>query len=318
MKNLTKKIQNNIFQKNLFSRGDGLVLGISGGPDSICLLEIFAKLQKKYNLQLILAHINYNLRGKESDLDQKLVENLAQKYGLELFILYPKINKKFSEESLRDIRYDFFEKIRKENKFDYIAVAHTLDDQVETFLMRLLRGAGLAGLSGIKFKSEKIIRPLLNVSKKEILEFLKKNKIRYRIDKTNKESIFFRNKIRNILIPLLEKEFNPKIKDLIFKNSLSISEDYARLSYSAQKEYSKNFSKEGIGSVKKILGLHPSLQKMVIREAIGKVKNNLRDIDAAHIDEILKALKSSKNKSQKVFFKRLKMVRNGDKLKISL
>jgi len=342
--NLIKKIQNNIFQQSLFVRGDGLVLGISGGPDSVCLLEIFAKLQKKYNLKLILAHVNYELRGKESDGDQKLVEDIAQKYGLELFILKP--NKaltptlslkrargsKFpSEESLRNIRYDFFEKIRRESGCDHIAVAHTLDDQVETFLMRLLRGAGLSGLSGMKFKNGpastcgnatstqggKIIRPLLNVSKKDILEFLKTQKIVYRTDRTNKTNKFFRNKIRNKLIPILEKDFNPNIKETIFKSSLSILDDYSLLSSMAETECAKIFFKEGVGSVRKILELPESLQKMVLREVIGEKKDNLRDIDAAHVEEILKALKSSKSKSQKVFFKGLKIVRNGDKITIS-
>jgi tRNA(Ile)-lysidine synthase len=363
MKNLVKKIQNNIFQQSLFARGDGLILGISGGPDSVCLAEILARLQKKYDLKIILAHVNYALRGKDSELDQKIVEDLAQKYGLELFILKPKKTltptlslkrargPRFpSEESLRNIRYDFFEKVRKENSCDYIAVAHTLDDQAETFFMRLLRGTGLSGLSGIKFKNvhpvksvspseipkgseanftgqggpakrefnrEIIIRPLLNVSKKEILEYLKKNKIKYRVDKTNKENIFFRNKIRNVLIPMLEKDFNPSIKETIFKSSLSILDDYALLSNLARKEYAKIFSKNGVGSVHGILALPESLQRMVLREAIAGKKENLRDIDAAHIEEIRRAIKSSKSKSQKVFFKGLKIVRNGDKITIS-
>lgn len=315
---LVKKIQNNIFQQNLFARGDDLVLGISGGPDSVCLLEIFAKLQKKYNLKIILAHVNYALRGKDSDRDQKIIEDLAQKYALELFVLHPKINKeKYSEESLRKIRYDFFEKIRRENNCNYIAVAHTLDDQAETLLMRLIRGAGLSGLSGMKFKNRKIIRPLLNISKKEILEFLKIKKIKYRIDKTNKENHFFRNKIRNILVPMLEKNFNPNIKETIFKNSLSISDDYFFLLELAQKEYVKIFSKTGIGNVKKILELPRSLQRMVLREVIARKKDNLQDVDVSHIEEILKALQSSKSKNQKVFFKGLKIVRKGDKIDIS-
>ncbi len=332
MVNLVKKIQNNIFQKNLFERGSGLIVGISGGPDSVCLLEILARLQKKYDLKIILAHVNYALRGKDSDKDQKLVEDLAQRYALELFVLRPKVGKKYSEKSLRDVRYDFFEKIRKENYFEYIAVAHTLDDQVETFFMRLIRGAGLSGLTSMKFRSGpastrgndrsstrggKIIRPLLNISKKEILEFLKKNKIAYRTDRTNMTNKFFRNKIRNILIPLLEKDFNPNVKEMVFANSLSIADDYSLLLDLAQKEYAKIFSKTGVGSVQKILALPESLQRMVLREAIAETKENLQDINAAHTEEILKAIKSSKNKTQRVSFGGLKVVRNDDKLKVS-
>lgn len=331
MSNLIKKIQNNIFQRNLFERGEGLVLGISGGPDSVCMTEILAKLQKKYDLKLILAHVNYGLRGKDSEKDQELVEELAQKYGLELFVLNfksllssghlplskGKRKTSFSEKELRDVRYDFFEKIRKENNFDHIAVAHSLDDQVETFLMRMIRGAGLSGLSAMKFKIGKIIRPLLDISKKEILEFLKANKIKYCIDKTNKTNVFFRNKIRNVFLPTLEKNFNPNIKKILFENSLTIADDYTLLSNLAKEEYAKIFSQNGIGSVPEILKLPESLQKMVLREAIEMAKKNLRDIDASHVEEILKAIKSSKNKSQKVSFKGLKLVRKSDKLKIS-
>lgn len=317
MNNLVKKIQNDIFQKNLFERGSGLIVGISGGPDSVCLFEILARLQKKYDLKIILAHVNYALRGKDSDKDQKLVEDLAQRYALELFVLYPKVDKKYSEKILRDVRYDFFEKIRKENDFEYIVVAHTLDDQVETFFMRLIRGAGLSGLASMKFRSGKVIRPLLNISKKEILEFLKKNKIVYRTDRTNMTNKFFRNKIRNILMPLLEKDFNPNVKEMVFANSLSIADDYSLLLGLAQKEYAKIFSKTGVGSVQKILALPDSLQRMVLREAIAETKENLQDINSAHTEEILKAIKSSKNKTQRVSFRGLKIVRNGDKLKIS-
>src|SRR5665647_3528281 len=131
MKNVVKKIQNNIFQNNLFERGASLVLAVSGGPDSVFLAEIFAMLQKKYGLEIILAHVNYGLRGKESDRDQKIVEGLAEKYTWELFVLRPETkNKANLEENLRKIRYDFFKKIREENSYDFIAVAHTQDDQV--------------------------------------------------------------------------------------------------------------------------------------------------------------------------------------------
>jgi tRNA(Ile)-lysidine synthase len=317
MQNLIKKIQNTVFQQTLWRRGASLVVAISGGPDSVYLAEVLAQLRKKYALRLILAHVNYNLRGKESARDQKIVEALAEKYALELFVLNPEINKKkFSEESLRTIRYDFLEKIRRENGCDQIAVAHTQDDQVETFFLRLLRGAGLQGLSAMKFKNEKIVRPLLNISKKEILEQLKKNKIKYGLDRTNKENIFFRNKIRNILLPLLQKKFNPRVKELIFHLSQNMADDYAALAGLAEKNYQKVLLDKETVSVQKLLKLSPSSQRMIVREMLKRQKTNLRDIELAHIEEILKISKSTKGKSQRLIFGGLKIIRKGDKLSV--
>jgi tRNA(Ile)-lysidine synthase len=311
MPKLVKKVPNAIFQHNLFPRGSKIILACSGGPDSTAFLDIFSKLQKKYALQLAIAHVNYGLRGKDSDKDEKFVRNLAQKYNFRIFVLNPG-KTGTSENGLRQIRYDFFEKIRQELNFEYIAVGHTLDDQVETFLMRIIRGSGLAGLSAISYKNNRIIRPLLGISKKEILEYLKKNKLAFRVDKTNLESNFFRNKIRNQLIPYLEKNFNPKIKETIFDAAESIRKDYDLVSNISKKEFKKN--KEL--SVKKLLALHPSLQKQILLLAILEKRNDLKDIESAHIKELLKIIKSTKNKAQIVLFKGLKVTRKGDKLKI--
>jgi tRNA(Ile)-lysidine synthase len=205
---LVKKIQENIFRRELFKRGIKIVIGVSGGPDSVCLLDILCRLRKKYDLEIIIAHINYNLRGKDSKKDEQFVKNLAKKYDLPIEIIQ---NTKYLtrdanlEEKLRDFRYSFFEKVRKQYKANLIAVGHNLNDQAETVLMRILRGTGLRGLGAIKFKNDKIIRPLLNIPRKEILDYLRKNNIPCRIDKTNLGFNFTRNKIRNKLLPYLEK-----------------------------------------------------------------------------------------------------------------
>lgn len=315
MKNLVKKIQNSVFENSLFERNAKIIIGVSGGPDSVCLLDIFCKLQKKYSLQLIIAHVNYNLRGKDSDSDEKFVRDLAEKYNLKIEILKPEINFKANLESkLRDIRYAFFEKIRKKNNFDWIAVAHNSDDQAETFLMRIIRGAGLLGLSAMKYKnnSRKIIRPLLAITRQEILEYLKINKLKYRIDKTNFESNFLRNKIRNKLIPYLKKNYNPNIRKTIFDSTVSIAEDYSYINELAEKAYQKS---KGL-SVKKILSLHPALQRRVLFRAISEKKQTDKNIEFAHIKEILKAIKSAKGKNQTVNFAGLKMIRKGDKINL--
>ncbi|MCX6765428.1 MAG: tRNA lysidine(34) synthetase TilS [Candidatus Moranbacteria bacterium] len=312
-KNLIKKFQNISHQYDLWQKGSKIVLGVSGGPDSVAMFDIFAKLAPKYNLKLIIAHVNYGLRGKDSDLDQKLVEKYALRNELRLVVYKPVIKGKHSEEIFRNIRYNFFEKIRKDNNFDLVAVGHTLDDQAETYLMRIIRGSGLAGLASMKFKKGNIIRPLLGITKKEILEYLKGNKLNYRTDKTNKEIPFLRNKIRNELIPLLEKKYNPSIKETLYKSSLNIAEDYDLISQMAEGYYKKHRNLK----ISEILKLHPALQKRVILEAIKKEKKSLKDIEKTHLDEIIKVAKSNKSKSQIVLLKGLKITRIGDKLTIN-
>ena len=311
--NLIKKIQENIFRYELFERGAKIVVAVSGGPDSVCLLDVFSKLKNKYSLEIIVAHVNYGLRGKASQLDEKLVRNITKKNSFPIEVLPYKARNKSaspSEEKLRDIRYSFFEKIRLRHKADYIAVGHNLNDQAETVIMRILRGAGLRGLSAIKFRNEKIIRPLLNVSRKKILSYLKNNKIFYRVDKTNLGIDFTRNKIRNRLFPYLEKNYNPNIQEVLYKLSQSVSEDYA---------FINNFSQEWLKSnqtlsVARLGKLHPAIAREVLRLAIEKYNPGLREIESAHIDEIIKIVKSTKNKRQKISLKGLNISRIGDKL----
>jgi len=325
MRNLIKTIQNTAFQNNLWARGSKIVLGVSGGPDSVCMLDALAKIAPKYDLELIIAHVNYGLRGKDSDKDEEFARKLAEKHNLEIAVLQEPSswNSKSSalqpsENNLREIRYKFFEEVRKENAFDFVAVAHNADDQVETFLMRVIRGSGFTGLSAMKYKSGKLIRPLLGISRKEILEYLNRMDRTYRTDRTNKENLFFRNKVRNQLIPYLEKNFNPKIKETISGAVSSIAEDADLLEKSASEIYrtdgTNRTDKVCNLSVKKLMALHPALQRRIILKTIEKAKKDLKDIDAAHVEEILKVLKSAKGKRQVVVFKGLKLTRIGDKV----
>jgi tRNA(Ile)-lysidine synthase len=315
MKNLVKKIQNIVSLNDLWKNDSKIIIGVSGGPDSVCLLDILAKIKEKKELALHIVHLNYGLRGKDSEKDEKLVEKLAQKYEVGRSVLKVEKLKKnrTNEENLRNIRYDFFEKVRKELKFDLIAVAHNQDDQAETFLMHLIRGAGLQGLSGMKYKNEKIIRPLLGISRSEILDYLKTSRLEYRIDRTNKINNFFRNKIRNQLIPFLGKNFNPNIRKTIFDSAASISEDLSLISQLVKENIKDGKSlKSG-----EILKLHPALQKRIILRKIEETKGNLKDIEASHVREIIKIIKSTKNKSQLFSFQGLKLTRKGDKLNLT-
>lgn len=320
MANLTKKIQNYAFQNNLWEKGSKIVLGVSGGPDSVFMLDFFSKLSKKYNLELHVAHVNYGLRGKDSEKDELLVRELGEKYGIEVSVFKPKKTEYRGnlENNLRNIRYDFFEKTRQKLGFDLIAVAHNQDDQAETVLMRIIRGSGLQGLGAMKAKTGKIIRPLLQISKAEILACNNQNKLKYRIDKSNLDTKFSRNKIRHELLPYLEKNFNSGIKKTLSEWSLTVADDYDFIDKNAER-FAKNICKNKCAhfSAKEFAILHPAMQRQVLRNIFLKLKSSIQDIENKQVEEMLKVIRSSKSKSQKAAIGGLNILKKSDKVDIN-
>jgi len=319
MAQFIKTVQNFAFQNDLWQKGSRIVVGVSGGPDSACLLDILAQLSKKYEFLLHICHVNYGLRSKDSDLDEKLVIELAKKYTVEISLLRAK--KKVMgnlEEQLRGVRYDFFEQERRRLKFDLIAVAHNQDDQAETVIMRLMRGSGLQGMASMKAKNGTIIRPLLGTSRKEILQYLASNKLKFRKDKSNQNIRFTRNRIRHELLPYLEKKFNPSIKKTLAGAATAVADDYEYIELQSKKGFVlKNIENGFEFSASVLLSRHPSLQRIALRHIVLQTKSDLSDVDAANIEEILKMLKSAKSKNQKIFFKGLNIQKKGDIVRIT-
>lgn len=219
-----KRVQNTLHKTRLLPPGSRILIAVSGGPDSMALLSILSQLQKKYAWQLAIAHVNYGLRGKESDQDMALVQKTAETLGIPLYNLKKRSLPKKSEEALRDIRYDFFKTLAEKHDFDLVALAHHQDDQAETVLMHLIRGSGSRGLEGMRPQRDIYIRPLLTFSKQEILNFVKEAKIPYRLDQSNTENIYFRNRVRNELLPLLET-YNPKIKRTLATTAQTLQQE---------------------------------------------------------------------------------------------
>ena len=216
---------------NLIENNDTIVVGFSGGPDSVFLVEMLKKLQNFINFKIYLVHINHLLRGKDAVSDENFSFEYAKKNNLEIFIKKIPVKEiakevgKTLEEVGREERYKFFSEIYKKIGANKIATAHNKDDQIETFLFRLIRGASLQGLEGIKIKNNNIIRPISEIYKKDILDYLNKNEIQYKIDKTNFENEFTRNSIRLDLIPFIEERYNIKFKDKIFSLIKEIREN---------------------------------------------------------------------------------------------
>ena len=219
---LFREILNINKKYNLIENNDNIVVGFSGGPDSVFLVEMLKKLQYFFNFKIYLVHINHLLRGEDADSDENFSFEYAKKNNLEIFIKRIPVKEiakevgKTLEEVGREERYKFFSEIYEKVGATKIATAHNKDDQIETFLFRLIRGTSLQGLEGIKIKNNNVIRPISEIYKKDILEYLNKNEIQYKIDKTNFENEFTRNSIRLDLIPFIEERYNAKFKDKIF------------------------------------------------------------------------------------------------------
>ena len=228
---LFREILNINKKYNLIENNDIIVVGFSGGPDSVFLVEMLKKLQHFFNFKIYLVHINHLLRGEDADSDENFSFEYAKKNNLEIFIKRIPIKEiakeigKTLEEVGREERYKFFSEIYEKVGATKIATAHNKDDQIETFLFRLIRGTSLQGLEGIKIKNNNVIRPISEIYKKDILEYLNKNEIQYKIDKTNFENEFTRNSIRLDLIPFIEERYNIKFKDKIFSLIKEIREN---------------------------------------------------------------------------------------------
>jgi tRNA(Ile)-lysidine synthase len=225
-----QRSESEIQNRNLLSRGQKILVAVSGGADSLVLLYVLNSLAKKNRWQIFIAHFNHQLRGHASDADEKLVRQTAKKLRLkfcggraevEKFAIQEKIS---VEMAARKLRHEFLARIAREQKISTIALAHHADDQVELFFLRLLRGAGGEGLAGMKWRSPSsadkqitLVRPLLGFSKNEILEFARANKIKFREDATNFSNDFLRNRIRNELLPLLQKNYQSGLAKTVLR-----------------------------------------------------------------------------------------------------
>lgn len=305
-------MQNTVKKFELWKTGDSFIVGVSGGPDSLCLLDILTTLQKKYAFTLYVAHVNYHLRGKSSDLDETLVKKMAKQHHLPLTILSRKKTlHSASEETLRTIRYAFFETLRKKHGADHIIVAHNQDDQAETLLLRLLRGAGLFGLSAMRAKNNFIIRPLIETSRTDILRYLEERSLSFREDASNTDPRYFRNRIRHELIPYLEKEFQPQTRKLLAETALLLGDDYANSQNTPAILPTKQGSNYAEFSRSALLSLSEARLRHNLRALLNPLLSG-KNPDKNTIHELTKSLKSTKNKTQTVTFRGLKFVMKGD------
>ena len=217
-------VRDTVQRNNLIPRRSRILIALSGGADSVCLLHALLTLKDELEITLFAAHVNHQLRGDEADRDEAFARSLCSQWDVPCFserfnVRGYAAEKKLSlEEAGREIRYSFFETLLKDHEIDYITTAHHNDDNVETVVMRFLRGSGLHGLSGIPLcNNRRVLRPLLYVSREQIMEYITQNQLPFVTDSTNTEKVYHRNRIRMELIPHME-QFNPNFKKTLCKN----------------------------------------------------------------------------------------------------
>lgn len=294
------KVKKTIEQYKLIEKGDKVIVAISGGPDSVCMLHLLWELREEYEIELFGAHLNHNFRGIEAQMDAQYVSNLCEKLNVICFIKsvdvpqYSEDHGLSPEEAGRILRYEFFEEVAQRVGATRVAVAHNENDQAETVLMRLLRGTGLQGLTAIHIKRENIIRPLLNIDRKSIEEYCENHNLSPRIDKTNLESIYYRNKIRLELIPYLEENYNPNIIGNLVKTAEVLKDDFDFIEEKAKETYNYLVSSRGEHKlelpIEDFQTLHNALQARVIRLAAEQLLGRQEILEYKHVHQVLELI----------------------------
>lgn len=299
MDSFVDSVKATIQKHHMIKSGDTVVVGVSGGADSLCLLHVLKSLSKLLDIKLFAVHLNHMFRGIDADKDAEFVEQICKDWEIPYRIVtfdvsaYAKEQGLSSEEAGREIRYKLFRESKDQLNANKIAVAQNSNDQVETILMRLLRGTGLEGLKGIDAVRGDIIRPLLYCDRLSIEEYCKQNKLEPRVDKTNLQPIYLRNKIRLELLPYLKESFNPNLNDAMIRLAQVAREENEYLEQQSE-ALLKNIACLQDNSIRidteKLMQLHSAMQKRLLRKAVEKLATTLNGFEYKHFQGILELL----------------------------
>jgi len=303
---LEQRVRDFIREHHLISGRQKLLIAVSGGPDSVCLLHILVELQKELGIGLHIAHLNHQLRGAESEADAQYVAELTQQLHLPATIEardvkgYQARQRVSLEEAAREVRYGFLAQAAGAIGADRVAAGHTADDHIETILMHLIRGTGIRGLRGLQPISRwpspdnnlTIVRPLLAISREETVNYCQHHQLKPRTDTTNRSLSPLRNRIRQQLLPLL-RSYNPRVAEALIRTARIAGDDLDLLDGESSRLWHEIAQKQGnviILDKEKFLKSPPARQRHLLRMSIEKLSGNLKDIEAHHIEEIIAAL----------------------------
>lgn len=300
-----EEVLKTVKENNLIEENEGIVVALSGGPDSVCLLHVLNRMSKEMNLKIYAAHLNHKIRGLDAYMDSLYVMKLCEQLQIPCFIRaidvpkYCSENKLGLEDGARKLRYEIFNEIREKVGADKIAIGHNKNDQAETVLMRIMRGTGLQGLRGIEYKrKDGIIRPILDISRYEIEKYCKENELNPRIDGTNLEAIYSRNKIRLKILPYMKEEFNENIVGSIVRMSNNIKIDSNYINEQVEKSYENTCAKyeDGVYLFVDILkDEHEAIQNRLVIKSIKEVLGDVNSIDKKHIEDVLSLMGENKS-----------------------
>ncbi len=329
MSKIVDKVNNFIVANHMITAGDKIVLGLSGGADSVCLLLLLLDVAHKYGYSssdIYAVHINHMLRGKEADEDEGFARSLCEKKQVN-FMAFRKDIAQYAkelglslEEAGRKYRYQCFSQVAKENHCTKVAVAHNKNDMAETVIFNMLRGTGLKGLAGMQPVRDNIIRPILGITRDEILEYLGEKEQDYRNDSTNAGLDYDRNKIRHIILPAME-DINKGAVGHICQLALEAGNSYSYIHNVAMEDYTGISSEDDLGKtveldVNELYKYSPVLQEHLIHEAIGDVAGEKKDITRKHIVAVVGLLYQETGKQLELPYG-IRARRSYDKLIIS-
>lgn len=300
---MEKEVLETIKKYNMLSNNDKVVVAVSGGPDSMALLNILYNLKNELNIELYVAHVNHMIRSV-ADSETAYVKQFCEDRSIKCYIKKidvlkrAELDKISTEEAGRNVRYDFFEEVYKKINADKIAIAHNANDNAETILMNIIRGTGISGLKGIEpVRADKYIRPLIETKRAEIEEYCKNKELNPKYDESNYENIYTRNKIRNLLIPYIKEEFNPNIIESLNKLSNLAMVENKYIDKLVLKEYEKivkkDFNNEStnqeiILNLKEFNILDNFMKNKIIMYSVFKLFGTTKGIEKKHIEDIVK------------------------------
>lgn len=296
---MEKKVLETIKKYNLIENGDKLVLAVSGGPDSITMLDILNEIknEKIIDFEISVAHINHMIR-EEAKSDELYVKNYCEEKNIDFYsksidvLKLANNNKTGTEEMGRIVRYKFFDEVLEKTGSNKVSIAHNKNDKAETMIMNILRGSGISGLKGIEPKRGKYIRPLIECERYEIENYCKEKNLNPRIDKTNFDNTYTRNKIRNIVIPYIKQEFNPNIINTLSRLSELVVEEDDYIENKVKKAYEtlliKEDKKEIILDLKKFNEEEKVIKSRIVLYTITRLLGNCQGIGKVHIEDIIK------------------------------
>jgi tRNA(Ile)-lysidine synthase len=275
-------VRKTISRYHMLAAGRRVVAAVSGGADSVCLLHVLLDVSREIGASVVgVAHFNHKLRGEASDLDERFVGEMAARMDLPFFRASAEVSKAGGnvEQEARRARIDFFRTLLRDGAADCVALGHTRDDQAETVLFRILRGAGLAGLAGIHPVTGGLIRPMIGATRAQVSEYLRARNVVWREDATNLDSRFARNRLRHELLPKLAREWNPRIGEALAH--------LADLAFEEELWWSRQSSTDCEFRASELAAMPRALARRAVRRAIAQAKGDLRKVGFEHIEDVL-------------------------------